>query len=48
MRALDEMGERAEAVEYGQRYEALVRQELGIEPSAAVAALVRELHHRTL
>lgn len=47
MRALDDAGERAEAVQHGRRYEAYVRQELGVEPAAAVVALIQELHHPT-
>src|SRR2546425_4517874 len=47
MRALDEAGERAEAVQHGRRYEAYVRQELGAEPAADVLALIQQLHHQT-
>src|SRR2546428_7907356 len=47
MRALDDAGERAEAVQHGRRYEAFVRQELGAEPAADVLALIQQLHHQT-
>src|SRR3989441_6406273 len=47
MRALDDAGERAEAVQHGRRYEAYVRQELGAEPAADVLALIQQLHHQT-
>lgn len=45
MRALDQAGERAEAVAQGRRYEAFVRQDLGVEPASEVVALAQELHH---
>ena len=47
MRALDDAGERAEAVEHGRRYEAFVQRELGAEPALEVTALTRQLHHQT-
>jgi len=47
MRALDDAGERAEAVQHGRRYEAYVRQELGVDPAADVLAVIQELHHQT-
>ncbi len=47
MRALDDAGERAEAVQHGRRYEAYVRQELGAEPAAEVLALIQQLQHQT-
>jgi DNA-binding SARP family transcriptional activator/TolB-like protein/tetratricopeptide (TPR) repeat protein len=47
MTALDEIGERAEAIRHGRAHEALVRQELGAEPASEVSALVRRLHHRS-
>jgi len=47
MRTLDDAGERAEAVQHGRWYGAYVRQELGVEPAAAVLALIQELHHQT-
>jgi len=47
MRALDDAGERAEAVQHGRRYDAFVRQELGVDPAAEVLALTQALHHGT-
>jgi len=47
MRALDDAGERAEAVQHGHRYEAYVRQALGAEPAVEVLALIQQLHHQT-
>src|SRR3989454_4980913 len=47
MRALDDAGERAEAVQHGRRYEAYVRQEVGADPAADVLALIQQLHHQT-
>lgn len=47
MCALDDAGERAEAVEHGGRYAAFVRTELGAEPSSDVLALTEELHRQT-
>jgi DNA-binding SARP family transcriptional activator/TolB-like protein len=47
MRALNDAGERAEAVEHGRRYEAFVRQELGVEPAADVSALMLQLRKQT-
>ncbi len=47
MTALDDAGERAEAIRHGQAHEALVREELGAEPASAISALIRRLHHQT-
>ena len=47
MRALDDAGEPAEAVQHGRRYGAYVRQELGVDPAADVLAMIQELHHQT-
>jgi DNA-binding SARP family transcriptional activator len=47
MRALDDAGERAQAVEHGRQYEAFVRRELEVEPAAEVLALAKRFHHRT-
>lgn len=47
MRALNDAGERAEAVQHGRRYQAYLRQELGVEPAAEVLALIQELHHQS-
>jgi eukaryotic-like serine/threonine-protein kinase len=47
MHALDAVGERAEAVEHGRRYEVFVRLELGAEPASEVASLMDQLRHRT-
>jgi DNA-binding SARP family transcriptional activator len=47
MRALGGVGERAEAVQHGRRYEAYVRQELGVDPAAEVLAMIQDLHHQT-
>ena len=47
MLALDDAGERAEAVEHGRQYEAFVRRELEVEPAAEVMALAKRLEHQT-
>jgi eukaryotic-like serine/threonine-protein kinase len=47
MTALANAGERAEAIRHGRAYEALVRQEFGAEPAAAVSALLRRLLSQT-
>jgi DNA-binding SARP family transcriptional activator/TolB-like protein len=45
MTALDDAGERAEAIRHGQAYEAFVRQQLGAEPASDVSSLIRRLQH---
>src|SRR2546427_3620975 len=47
MHALDDAGERAEALEHGRRHEAFVRREFEAEPAAEVAALVKRLRLQT-
>ena len=47
MLALDDAGERAEAVEHGRQYEAFVRRELEVEPAAEVMALAKRLERQT-
>jgi eukaryotic-like serine/threonine-protein kinase len=47
MRTLDDIGERAEAVEHGLQFEAIVRKELGVEPAADVVALIHGLRLTT-
>ena len=47
MRALDDAGERAEAVAHGLRYQKLVLQELGAEPATDVVVLTQQLRHAT-
>ena len=47
MRTLDDIGERAEAVEHGLQYEAIVRRELGVEPATDVTALIHGLRRAT-
>lgn len=47
MRALDDAGERAEAVAHGRRYQAFVQRELGAEPAAEVMALTEQLQYQT-
>jgi len=47
MLALDDAGERAEAVEHGRQYEAFVRRELEVDPAAEVMALAKRLEHQT-
>jgi DNA-binding SARP family transcriptional activator/TolB-like protein len=47
MTALDDLGERADALRQGRAYETLVREELEAEPPSEVAALIRRLHHQS-
>lgn len=47
MRALDDAGERAEAVEHGLRYQKFVLQELGAEPATDVVVLTQQLRNAT-
>lgn len=47
MTALDDAGERAEAIRVGQAHAAFVRTELGAEPASEVSALLRRLHHQS-
>lgn len=47
MRALDDAGERAEAVAHGLGYQRLVLQELGAEPATDVVVLTQQLRHAT-
>jgi TolB-like protein/DNA-binding SARP family transcriptional activator/Flp pilus assembly protein TadD len=47
MRALAESGDHAAALRHGERYERLVRQELGTGAGPEIAALVAEIHART-
>ncbi len=46
MRALDDAGERIEALQHGEAYQARVRSELGAEPTAEVVALTRQLRNQ--
>src|SRR5687767_16027606 len=43
MRALDAAGERASAIQHARVHETLLREELGMEPDAAVLALAERL-----
>jgi TolB-like protein/DNA-binding SARP family transcriptional activator/tetratricopeptide (TPR) repeat protein len=47
MTALDDAGQRAEAIRAGQAHAVFVRTELGAEPPSEVSALVRRLHQRS-
>src|SRR2546425_22921 len=47
MRALDDAGERVEALQLGEAYQARVRKELGAEPAAEVIALTQQLRNQT-
>lgn len=47
MTALDDLGERAEALKRGRAYKTLVREELEADPPSEVAALIRRLHHQS-
>ena len=48
MKALDAAGERAAAIQQARIYEALLEQELALEPDAAVVRLAAELRARTV
>jgi serine/threonine-protein kinase len=47
MTSLDDLGERAAALQRGRVYEAFVREELGAEPASIVSTLIGRLHHQS-
>src|SRR2546422_3094696 len=47
MRALDDAGERVEALQLGEAYQARVRKELGAEPAAEGIALTQQVRNQT-